>query len=277
MRVASLHIYPVKSFAGLDVDAAEVEPRGLSGDRRMMLVDDAAVFVTQRDEPRLARLRLSRDGDGFTIAGEGLVPLPIASGSGERIEVRVWEDVVDAATLDPAIDTALSSWLGRPVRLVAMDGRSRRGLRIEGTADAEVGFADAYPVLFVTAASLDALNERIAATGEAPVPMGRFRPNIVIDGATPWADDAWTALRIGEVRFDLVSPCTRCIVTTTDQGSGVRISEEPLRTLTSFRRSVDPRVRGVLFGWNAVPRSTGTVRRGDPVEVVGVREPWPVR
>lgn len=276
MRVASLHVYPVKALAGTEVDEAEVELKGFSGDRRLMVVEPDGTFLTQREVPRLAALRPVRGPDGLVIelpeGGAISVPEP----DGRRAAVSVWGAEVDAVRLGDAVDAALSDWLGRPVLLVAMDGHSKRTAHPDWAPDAPVSFADGYPMLIASTASLDALNERIRAGGGVPVPMARFRTNIVVTGGPAWAEDGWAAVRIGAVTFALPKPCKRCVVTTTDQTDGTQSDDEPLRTLTTFRRSRDRRIAGVLFALNAVPDRPGTIRRGDAVEVVAVREPWPV-
>ncbi len=274
MYVESLHVYPVKSFAAVDVAEMIVEPAGPAGDRRMMLVDPTGKFISQREEPRLARLKATLGDGGVTIAAADLERVVAAPGA-ERVAVTVWGAEVDAVGVAGAVDARLSDWLGRPVRLVAMDAVSQRSANPDWSPDASVGFADGFPVLVATTASLDALNERIVARGGAAVPMARFRPNVVVGGAEAWAEDEIATLQVGEVVFDLVKPCQRCIMTTTDQERGEVVGDEPLRTLATFRRSRDRRTAGVLFGWNAVPRAPGRIALGDPVTVLERRAAWP--
>ena len=274
MRVASLHVHPVKGGAISTVETVGVGPGGLDGDRRWMVVDANHRFLTQRELPALARLRLREDGDGATLRFDGAERG--ASPDGERADVVVWRDTVSAATVDAATDSALSEWLGRPVRLVRHDGRSRRATDADW-AEAPVAFPDGYPILVVTAASLDAVNAALVERGADTVPMARFRPNVVIEGAEAWADDGWRTIRVGEVTLDLVKPCARCAVTTVDQERGERVGDEPLCTLRDLRMSADRRVPGVLFGWNAVARGSGTLARGDAAEVVERRDRWPIR
>ena len=277
MRVGALHCYPLKAARAIDVASIGVEPRGLVGDRRWLLVDRDGRFLTQREMPRLATLTATPLEGGLHLAADGLtIDCPLPSGDERRRSV-VWASTVDAASSSTDVDDALSSWAGRPVHLVYQDARASRLADAEWAGpDVPVNFADGYPLLVATQASCDDLNARIVAGDAAPVSMARFRPNIVVDGAEPWAEDAWDRLRIGKIHLDLLKPCTRCTVTTIDQANGVRASEEPLRTLARFRRSKDARVRGVLFGWNAVARSEGTIDVGDDVEVVARRVVWPV-
>ena len=276
MRVLSLHLHPLKSGAIITVPRLHVDRDGARGDRRWMLVDETLRFVSQRELPAMARLHAVPNGDGIDISFDGEA-LGHAVASGERVQATVWRDVVSVATVAKAVDTAISAALGRTVRLVAFDQTSQRTVDREWADDATVGLADGFPLLVATVASLDDLNAVVRRRGEGDVPMSRFRPNIVIEGSEPWADDAWASIRVGDVLLDLVKPCTRCKVTTVDQANGTATSGEPLETLRTIRMSGDRRVPGVLFGWNAVVRSTGMVEVGAEVEVVRRREPWPIR
>lgn len=276
MRVASLHIHPVKSARAIDVGQARLLPCGLEGDRRWMIVDEAGRFLTQREEPRLALLEAVPATDGLTLSAPGLEPLalPFPADDAEQIVASIWRSKATARVAEAA-GPWLSDWLGRSLRLVWLPDDANRPLN---TAFAQgpggVGFQDGYPVLIASTASLADLNGQL----ESPAPMNRFRANIVIETDEPWGEDAWLRLRVGETELELVKPCERCVITTTDQATGVRESREPLRTLQRVRRSADPRVTGALFGWNAVPRAPGLIRAGDPVEVIARREtPWPIR
>lgn len=259
-ELAGLFIHPLKSARAVALDAATVEPRGLHGDRRWMLVDAEGRFLSQRSHPELARLGATLGGDTLRLdwAGETLDVAPPAIR--DRRTVVVWDDTVDAVAASAA-DAWLADRLGAGVRLVFMDADARRP--VHRGPDSEVSFADGYPVLLAVNASLDDLNARITADGGTPVGMDRFRPNLVVRGAPAWAEDAWRRLRIGEVEFACVKPCERCVVTTTDQRTGAR-GAEPLRTLATFRRGE----HGVLFGVNLTPLGTGTLRVGDPVTVL---------
>ncbi|WP_062014820.1 MOSC domain-containing protein [Aureimonas sp. AU4] len=279
-RVASLHIHPVKGARGIALDRTTLDLEGLAGDRRWMLVDEAGRFVSQREMPELALLDAQPDPDGLHLSlpegGERFVATP---DGGARLTVRVWGDEVEAAAASPEDDAAVSRWFGRSLRLVHFDAGSRRLVSRDWLErDAPVGFADGFPLLIATQESLRGLNREIVAAGGEAVPMSRFRPNLVLSGAEPFADDGWATIRVGDVLFDLVKPCARCIVTTTDQDTGARDGPEPLATLARLRRSADGRAPGALFGWNAVPRSGGRLAVGDAVEVVTERPGgWPLR
>jgi hypothetical protein len=270
MHIASLHTYPIKGCRRLDHDAAEVEPWGLAGDRRWMVVDDAdGQAVTQREAPGLVAVRPSVVDGVLRLRAEGApdldVPVPAQMPHGGPVPVAVHQARLVATPAGPAADSWFTLLLDRKVRLVWLHDPTCRPIN-EKYAEPQdrVSFADGYPVLLTNAASLDALNEWLLADGapEGPLPMNRFRPNIVVSGAPPWAEDDWLGrrLRIGAVTFRVVKPCDRCVVTTTDQETGER-GHEPLRAL-GRHRNVNQKL---LFGTNLIPDSTGPIAVGDPV------------
>lgn len=268
MHVASLHIHPLKSAAVLDVDSLDIEARGPVGDRRWLVVDAANRFVTARAEARLVLVRALPQAHGLLLTAPARVPLAVAEPSGAtRTAVRIWNDQVDAALAAEPAHAWLSEFLGRPVRLVFMDSASRRPVDPGcGAAHDEVSFADGYPLLVISRAALEGLNARLAQ----PVTMARFRPNIVVGDCAPHAEDDWRQVRIGEVTFDAVKTCTRCVFTTIDPATAVRDSaREPLATLATYRRADDG--EGILFGMNLIARSSGTIRVADPVDVLELR------
>lgn len=284
MQVSDLSIYPVKGGRGIALERSAVALAGLRGDRRWMVVDADGRFVSQRELPSLALLDARPDEDGLHLSfpggaggdgGERFVATPDGSA---RLGVRVWADGVDAALCAQSDCIALSRWLGRPVRLVYFDEGAQRSVSRDWLdRDAPVGFADGFPVLLACADSARALNGTIVAAGGEAVPMSRFRPNIVLSGTGAFAEDGWETIAVGGILFDLVKPCARCVVTTVDQQSGLADGPEPISSLTRTRLSADRRAPGALFGWNAVPRGPGSLRVGDPVEIVVRREGgWPL-
>lgn len=266
----SIHIYPLKAARGHAPGEAVVEPWGLAGDRRWVLIDETSKVVTQRVYPRLALAAAeSLPGGGVRLSGPGREPLsvPIPEPIGTTT-VRIWRDLVEGASADAAAHAWFSDYLGADVRLVHLDDpATRRPLDPEyARAGETVSFADGYPLLLTTLGSLDALNVLIARgdrPGEGPLPMNRFRPNVVVDGTAPWAEDGWSRIAIGEATFRVAKGCGRCVVTTTDQDTAER-GGEPLRTLGRHRRFGDK----LVFGQNVVPESLGTVRLGDPVRIL---------
>ncbi len=176
------------------------------------------------------------------------------------------------------MNATLSDWLEREVRLVFFDKEARRMASAEWAGDGSpVAFNDGYQVLVTTTGSLAALNADMAAHGEAPVGMDRFRANIVLDNDEAFAEDGWVSVAIGEVVLDLVKPCARCIMTTQDQETGSREGANPMPAMGRIRMSADRRVPGPLFGWNAVPRGKGVLRIGDEARVLGERDRWAIK
>jgi uncharacterized protein YcbX len=276
MRVSDLFIYPVKSARGIALDTTEIDAFGLPGDRRAMLANPDGSFITQREMPDLARIDVHPEADAFRLGMAGdeiVVPLPDGS---NRMDVSIWKTIVDAALADERSNEALSGWLGREVRLVFFDDSAKRTASAEWAGDGTpVTFADGYQILVTTTGSLKALNDNIEIHGEGSVGMERFRPNIVIDTDEAWPEDHWAAIEISGVRFDLVKPCARCIMTTQDQLTGSREVANPMPAMGRIRMSADRRVPGPLFGWNVTPRANGTVWIGDTVKVLEERpEGW---
>lgn len=269
MRVASLHTYPVKGCRGVDHEVAEVQPWGLAGDRRWLVVDDIdGRSVTQREVPGLVAVRPSLANGVLRLRAEGTPDLDVPEPVGDPVQVDVHGDELLATPAGHTADAWFTALLHRKVRLVWLDDPSRRQVSQRyGIPTDRVSFADAYPVLLANTASLDALNGWLLESGspEAPVPMNRFRPNIVVTGVPPWAEDGWLhrRLRIGAVIFRAVKACDRCVVTTTDQETGER-GREPLRVLGRHRK-VDQKL---LFGTNLIPDTIGPIAVGDPFEVL---------
>lgn len=276
MQLVDLAVYPLKSARGIRVPAAEVEPRGLRGDRRWMIVDANSRCVTQREIPALARLQASPAGEpdatGMRLSLDGrTIDVPCPGMDAAREPVRVWDDTLRLPEARSAAPW-LSEVLGQTVRLFHQPDDVRRPVEHWAREDDHVSLADGFPILLATPASLDAVRRAAGAS----FGMERFRPNLVIEGAPAWAEDGWAVLRVGSIVLDLVKPCARCKLTTVDQESGEFAGDEPLATLRRTRMSGDRRVPGVLFGWNAVARSFGPIRVGDEVEVLEARAAWPV-
>lgn len=279
MRVSGLSIYPLKSGRGIALDESPVDALGLKGDRRFMLADPSGHFITQRELPALAQVEARVEDGTLRLAMGGERHSAPLSGFSGRKDVAVWKSVVNAALADAATNAALSRWLGREAILVHFDAGARRIASPEWAGgETPVTFADGFQILVTTTASLAALNADMAAHGEAPVGMDRFRPNIVVDGADAFAEDGWAAIEIGGIRLDLVKPCARCIMITQDQRTGSREGASPMKAMGRIRMSADRRVPGPLFGWNAVPRGEGALRLGNAVRVVETRpEGWAIK
>jgi uncharacterized protein YcbX len=270
MHVHSLHIYPIKSAHGIDLNQVDIHARGLAHDRRYMIVDAGGTFLTQREIPKLAQLSVGLIDDGLALAAPSMESFKIHFGTQcERQNVRVWRSHVNALKGGEAINEALSKWLGRDVSLVFMDETAERISNPKWThGDSPVSFADGYPILVTTTGSLNAVNAQITKDGGEPVGMRRFRPNIVIDTDKAWVEDGWKQIQIGDVVLDLVKPCARCLITSIDQETGEKYPNFPLRALKKLHPSTDPNNPGVLFGVNAVPRVLSKINTHDEIHIL---------
>lgn len=276
MRVSEINIYPVKSLKGITVIEAEVEPRGLRSDRRWLIIDKDGNFLTQRGLPKMATIGVAVSGNGLDVRADGFVPLRVDPIEGERVTALVWNSTSEAVAYDIETNEWFSDVLGKEVALLYMPDNAGRPVNPRFDRGGEmVSFADGYPLMLLGEASLAELNSRL----ERPLPMNRFRPNLVVSGSEAFAEDDWKTIRIGEAVFRSTKPCERCTITTVDQSRGEFDGKEPLRTLATFRsaRDVMPEridalglgPNAVIFGQNLVAESAGaTIRVGDTVEVV---------
>ncbi|MEO5876888.1 MAG: MOSC N-terminal beta barrel domain-containing protein [Streptosporangiaceae bacterium] len=256
--LTELNVYPLKSGSGTSLSSAELTPRGLRHDREFMLIDSAGRMLTQRAHPWLARLRMSYDGK-LLVAGD-FIHRPVDNGP--VLEVEVWGTPCQGIDQGPAAAAWYSAFLDLEVRLIWFTGHRQTPL-----GGGSVGFADGYSLLVLSQESLDDLNDRLNDRLGEPVPMNRFRPNLVIEGLGPFGEDTARVLRVGTATLDLVAPCPRCVITTVDQETAIK-GREPLRTLAGYRTQVFNGDRGIMFGQNAIPRGTGTLHVGDPVEIL---------
>ncbi|GAB3722028.1 MOSC domain-containing protein [Spirosoma lituiforme] len=285
MTISELLIYPIKSLGAISVTETVVEGKGLRYDRRFMLVDPNGDFMTQRTNYQMALLNVAinetaelrvwhrhRPDDVLTL------PLTIptqtegAEPPRETIGVTIWDSShVPALLVSAEADQWFSRVLEKPCRLVYMPETTHRDVDPAYAREQDaVSFADGYPYLLIGQASLDTLNQRL----EEPITMLRFRPNIVVAGSLPYEEDAWQQFRIGDVEFFGVKPCARCVLTTIDPETGQK-GREPLRTLATYRQWKHK----ILFGQNVLAKPTGaltlgTLRVGQPVNVLQRQEPW---
>jgi uncharacterized protein YcbX len=265
MRVSALYAYPIKSCRGSELESAPVGPRGFLGDRQWMLVTPDGDFLTQREYPRIALIHPRWDAGQLEISAPGMLHYSLGPVvPGPRRQVAIWRDTCEAVDQGDAAAEWFSTYLGAPCRLVRLADDFTRQVdqRYAPRPTDQTGFADGFPFLIISQASLDDLNSRLST----PLPMNRFRPNLVVTGCGPFAEDTWKVIRVGGIVLDVVKPCARCVITTTDQDTTER-GKEPLHTLASYRN-----VNGkVMFGQNAIHRSEGQLRRGDVVEVLETR------
>jgi hypothetical protein len=273
MHLSGLFLYPVKSLRGCAVSVADVDALGIVGDRRFMVVDETGKFLTQRTLPRMACIATSLSNGALTLSADDAGEVRVARTSEPGIArrtVNVWRS--EGLQADDCGEHAaqwLSDFLKTKCRLVRIGSAFERPVNKPGKSQPGdvVSFADAYPFLIISEASLDNLNDRLAAAGADAVPMDRFRPNLVVAGCNPFAEDAWPRIRVGDIVFRRGGPCARCVVTTTDQRTGER-GKEPLRTLALYRRAHDD-PSDVNFGQNLIHETKrGALRVGDAIEVL---------
>lgn len=256
-----IYIYPVKSLAGIRLDEAIAEEKGFQHDRRWMLVDREGRFVSQREYPKLALLGVELEEEGLNVFDrknpDDSIFVPFGMALGPEKRVVIWDDEVSAKVVDAGISRWFTEILGFEVDLVLMPEESKRPVDPRYAVNSEsVSFADGMPYLIIGQASLDELNSKL----EKPVPMNRFRPNLVFSGGSPFLEDMLRKIRIGSVDFQIVKPCARCVMTTVDQDTAEQ-GKEPLKTLASFR-TVNNKV---MFGQNVVALTLGKVKLGDTI------------
>jgi uncharacterized protein YcbX len=263
IQLSNLTYYPVKACRGFDVSESFIERMGLANDRRMMVVTAEGEFLTQREYAKLALINPALTKDSVTLSASNFdsVTIPLQR-SGMPWPVNIWKSQ-GVHAIDQGEEAAqwLSSWLGVSVRLVHIADGFIRKLNPDYAVntDDRTGFADGYPILIISEESLQDLNSRL----DSALPMNRFRPNIVVKGCEPFAEDNWKRIRIGEVEMALVKPCPRCEVTTINKETLER-KKEPLKTLGKYRKHA----LGAIFGMNTIPLNEGIVNVGMEVEVL---------
>ncbi len=259
--LGGLHRYPVKSLRGESLASMEVGARGLLYDRHWMLVNEEGRFLTQRELPRMVLVRPQPQESGLVLRAPGMSDLQVQADSDEQLQVHIWRDLCTARVMSLAADQWLSDFLGVACQLVYLpDGQVRQVDQNYAKIQDQVGFADGFPFLLISRASLDDLNRRMGLS----LPMERFRPNLVVEGCEAYAEDGWKRIRIGDLEFRVVKPCSRCVIPTVDQETGQRTGKEPLKTLATYRKQGHQ----VCFGQNLIHDSRGQLQTGMPVEIL---------
>ncbi|HEX7904804.1 MAG TPA: MOSC N-terminal beta barrel domain-containing protein [Chitinophagaceae bacterium] len=255
--VSEIWIYPVKSLGGIRLDTSTVLPKGLEHDRRWMLIDENNTCMTQREYPKMALFKLQWQDGKFLISYSGQVmELPFIN-AGENRQAVIWNDTVEVVEVNRQLSDWIAGLLGTKCRLVAFPEKNVRPVDAQYAAKNEqVSLADGYPLLIIGQSSLDDLNKRL----KVPLPMNRFRPNIVFTGGDAFEEDGWKNFRIGETRFAAVKPCARCVMTTVDQYTAEK-GKEPLLTLASYRK----RGNNIYFGQNLLPLDGHEIKTGDEI------------
>ena len=271
--VDSLHVYPLKGAAGFSPRSWSVDERGLRHDRRFMVVDEDGLFISQRTNPRMALIGAAISDAGLRItSAAGTLDVAFPSSSAPTLRATVWDDCFDVRVSDPRASRMLSEVLGAPVQLVWMDDDCERLTSVKrGEPRRHLSLADAAPLLLTTTAALEELNTRLMRGGSSAIPMDRFRPNVVVRGATAGADDEWRALRIGSAAFRVSNACKRCKVITIDQSTGEFTGNEPLATLATYRAEGP----SVTFGQHMMAEASGSISIGDSVAIDATHERLP--
>lgn len=267
LQLSGLFIYPVKSLGGIAVNEAVVTQRGLEHDRRWMLIDAGKRFLSQRELPQMALFKVAIGQTGlnvtYTPTKAGL-HVPFQPLTNRFTEVSVWDDVCTGQYVSPEADHWFSNLLGIPCSLVYMPDDTHRAVDLKYAPEGHItSFADAYPFLMISQASLDDLSGRIGCA----VPINRFRPNIVYTGGQPYFEDKLARFTINSIDFYGVKLCARCPVPGIDQDTAIR-GKEPIKTLASYRR----RQNKIYFGQNLIHRGTGILRVGDNIARVQTKE-----
>lgn len=260
VQLCGIFVYPIKACAGISLERSDVVERGLAFDRRYMLADRDGNFISQREVPQLCLVGTAFDGAWIAVTAAGretlLLPRELSGGALEHRPYRVWGAAGDALR-HPEGSRWFSELLDDEVNLLYMPDDERRAVSPpRARAGDIVSFADGYPLLIISEASLGDLNSRLAT----PLDMRRFRPSLTVSGCAPYAEDDFSSIRIGAISFRGVKRCPRCAVITVDPDTGRR-DPAPLRALARYRE----RDGGVYFGMNLIHDRTGSLQRGDAV------------
>jgi len=265
MNISEINIYPIKSLGGISLDKSAVEERGLTFDRRWMLVNEQNQFLTQREFPVMSTIKISLVNKSLIAdSGSSSVDIPYVPDSLETANVKIWSSSVKAKVYNGRTNKWFSEILKAGCRLVLMPEETKRKVNpfyaVRKFKDM-VSFADGYPFMLIARSSLEDLNSRL----KSPLPMNRFRPNFVVDESAAFAEDTWKLVKIGDTVFHVVKPCERCVITTVAQEVGEKAGKEPLKTLATYRTKNGK----VLFGQNLIAeKAGGSIRIGDKVEVL---------
>lgn len=268
-QLAQISIYPIKSTRAINLSDAWVEEKGLSFDRRFVLVKPDGQFITARTHRKLLFIQSTLTPYGINVVAPDMPALHIhySNFEAEYQSIQIWNDSIEAQICSQLYDNWFSDFLGEPCRLVFCGDQSYRNV---SRRTSQVSFADGYPLLIISQASLSDLNKRLNQQDMPSVAMSHFRPNIVVNNTKAFAEDGWKHIRIGEVEFEVVKPCTRCVLTTVDPNTAVESPyKEPLKTLGQYRRDEKGEVN---FGQNLVALNQGKISLGDTVEVLSTQK-----
>ena len=261
--LSNIYIYPIKSLGGISLQTSKIEERGLQYDRRWMLVDKENKYITQRVYPQMALLSVNISNNGLIIFYKSntekklLIPF---EAKGQKIKVKIWNDDCDAIEYSEKINNWFSEILNVNCKLVYMPDSTERRVSKKYVHDKKItSFSDGYPFLIIGQSSLDLLNSKL----KEKIPMNRFRPNFVFTGGKPHAEDTWKKFQIGNAIFEVVKPCSRCVLTTVNQDTGIK-GKEPLATLSTYRNFNNK----VLFGQNLICTKYSNINIGNNIKVL---------
>jgi len=259
IKLSELSIYPVKSCGKISLEQAKLSSFGLEFDRRWMLVDEQGMMLTQRKHARMCLIQSQLSNGELTVNAPGMASL-IIQASDKKTKATVWEDTCSAFDCGDAASHWFSTFLNTPARLVYFPDDELRQVDLDYAKPGDItAFSDGFPYLLISQASLDDLNSRL----QTPVEMTRFRPNLVVTGSEAFAEDQWKRIRIGDIEFSLVKPCSRCTIPSINPATAEKTAE-PVKTLASYRL----RENKIFFGQNIIANSNGMVEVGTPVEVL---------
>ncbi|WOH36985.1 MOSC domain-containing protein [Thalassotalea fonticola] len=259
--LSSIITYPIKSTQGISLHKTLVKDSGLALDRHFVITDSNGKFITGRTKSSLVLVESKITTTGLILNAPGMSELAIIfkNFSDDYQNVRVWSDEISAQHCSREIDNWFSTYLKLPCKVYYLGEHSHR--TVKGYAN-KLNFADGYPLLMISEASLAALNNKL----EQPVSMAQFRPNLVVSQCLEFAEDGWHKIRIGDVVFEIVKPCSRCIFTTVNEVTGQRNKQkEPLATLKSYRQGSDGEI---YFGQNLIALNEGSIHIGDSIEII---------
>lgn len=260
-KLSEIHIYPIKSTSGIQLSSSWVDDIGLPFDRRFVLTDLSGQFITARTHPRLCLIQANLTATGFILTAPDMPVLHLNYDTclGKYSPMNIWKDQLQGERCSEATNQWFSQYLSKECQLLHFGQQSHRQV---SKTNHPVAFADGYPLLLISQASLSELNSRL----NQPVSMANFRPNIVVQGCAPFEEDTWRHIRIGEVEFEVTKPCSRCIFTTVNPETGDKhMQQEPLTTLKTYRQVASG---DVMFGQNMIPLNTGQIKLNDPLSIL---------
>ncbi len=273
VTVSNLYIYPIKSTMGISLPHANIDELGLAFDRRFVISDNSGQFITARTEPTLCLVTTELTEQGIKLSAPNMPTLSLEyeNFSSQYQNVRVWDDEIAGQFCSTKANSWISEYLQRACQLLYFGEASSR-MKKTNTDDArKLAFADGYPLLLISQASLDDLNQRLFANNQKKVSMAQFRPNIVVDNCLPFAEDGWQYIRIGDIEFKVSKPCERCIFTTVNPEDGIKdAQQQPLSTLKTYRQTSNGEV---LFGQNLIPLTSGRIKQGDKLTINKSQQP----